>query len=347
MPISDTLKDHLTSAIADCETVDELDMLTDSLDEDACEALEDEIADRRNELYDSPTLANATRAELVAHLESNDELRTGVLNALTDREEPEQNESSDGENESSPEEGPSSGEQSGDENGQEDINDEEHSWSVGASEELDTRDSESWDGEAAYDEILDWAADEEGNVDQDQASRGFLVYDQNADGDAESDYKSPFARVVDGELKADSEGVKAADSRVDQMDVSDSVKSDAQDVVDNYKDKMGVGEEDGEDSEDSGNKIQITDNLQINTDDLNTDQVFKMLDDSVYNTLRDVAERLDCEISEDDDAKDLLAKLNEASADADVSAADLHALDQSEEDLSARDYAEAAWGLPL
>src|SRR6185437_13271486 len=57
------------------------------------------------------------------------------------------------------------------------------------------------------------------------------------------------AHAVNGELKVPKGAIRAAASRLPQADILDDVKKRAQSVLDHYKEKAGIGEEDEKDSE--------------------------------------------------------------------------------------------------
>ena len=115
-------------------------------------------------------------------------------------------------------------------------------WLCGASRSLDTVDDESWDGAAAKAAIFRWAGeDSDGNVNSSKARKGFLVYDDENDGQ-HGGYKLPFAVVRDGSLKASLAGCRAAASRLPQTDgPSAEVKKKARSVLDHY-----LGEQNGQ-----------------------------------------------------------------------------------------------------
>jgi HK97 family phage prohead protease len=116
-------------------------------------------------------------------------------------------------------------------------------WKCGASKSLPTSDDNIWDGAAAEKAILDAAADADGNIDAAKAKKGFLIYDAGASSERGS-YKEPFATIIDGKLTVTKGGVKAAASRLPQVDgASDTVKESARAVLDHYEEKLGMAGE--------------------------------------------------------------------------------------------------------
>jgi HK97 family phage major capsid protein/HK97 family phage prohead protease len=111
------------------------------------------------------------------------------------------------------------------------------SWSVVASRTLPIAMTDSWDGPAAANRMLNAANIGGDNPDYDKAYNGFLVCD-TANKDLRGSYKLPFADIIDGTLKADSSGLSAAAQRLPQTDIPDSVRKSAQNVIDAYKAKM-------------------------------------------------------------------------------------------------------------
>lgn len=116
----------------------------------------------------------------------------------------------------------------------------EADWTVGAARDLPIDDSEAWDGQAAEDSIFAYAGGDE--FDPEKAKRGFLIYNA-AEPKLRGSYKLPFARAVNGELKAVTEGLRAAASRLPQTNAPQDVLDEARQVVDQYEEKAGVGEE--------------------------------------------------------------------------------------------------------
>jgi DNA-binding ferritin-like protein len=115
-------------------------------------------------------------------------------------------------------------------------------WTVGAARNLPISDSDEWDGAAAQDSIFERAGGDD--FDPEKACQGFLVYDA-AEPKKRSSYKLPIAHVVGGELQVPKGAIRAAASRLPQADLPDDVKAEAQDVLDAYKKKAGIGEDAG------------------------------------------------------------------------------------------------------
>ena len=118
-------------------------------------------------------------------------------------------------------------------------------WKVGASRDLPIEDSDDWDGPAAQKAIFAWAAtdDESGEFDAAKARQGFLVYDA-AKPDLKGSYKLPIATVAGGKLVVPKGAIRAAASRLPQTDIPAAVKKRAQAVLDHYKEKAGIGDDD-------------------------------------------------------------------------------------------------------
>jgi hypothetical protein len=110
------------------------------------------------------------------------------------------------------------------------------SWTCGASRGLPVDEDSAWDGAAAKESIFEDAGFDGDSPDSARARRGFLAYD-SANADKKSSYKLPFAKVVSGTLTAFRSGLDAAASRLSGTDIPDSVKSDAQAVLDSYAKK--------------------------------------------------------------------------------------------------------------
>jgi hypothetical protein len=116
-------------------------------------------------------------------------------------------------------------------------------WKVGASKDLPIEDSDSWDGAAAEASIFEHAGGDD--FDSTVARKGFLAYNA-AEPDKRGSYKLPIAHVVDGEMKVPKGAIRAAASRLSQTDIPDDVKKSAGAVLDHYKEKAGIGDDDKE-----------------------------------------------------------------------------------------------------
>lgn len=110
-------------------------------------------------------------------------------------------------------------------------------WTVKASRNLPIVMTDTWDGPAAANRMLNDANIGGANPDYAEAARGFLVCD-TANPDLRAGYKLPFADIIGDTLKADSSGLSAAAQRLPQTDIPDSVRATAQSVIDEYKAKI-------------------------------------------------------------------------------------------------------------
>jgi HK97 family phage prohead protease len=117
-------------------------------------------------------------------------------------------------------------------------------WRVGAGRDLPVSDESGWDGPAAEASIFDHAGFDGDSPNTGFARRGFLVYDAGAPA-LRGSYKLPIARVINGTLTVTAGGVRAAASRLPQTDIPDTVRADAQGVVDHYEAKLKIGSGDG------------------------------------------------------------------------------------------------------
>lgn len=118
-------------------------------------------------------------------------------------------------------------------------------WKVGTARNLPIEDSDEWDAGVAAKSIFEHAAKEDGSDEFDPAAarRGFLVYDAAAPDERRS-YKLPIAHAADGQLKVPKGALRAAASRLPQADLPDDVKDTAGKVLDSYRKKAGIGDED-------------------------------------------------------------------------------------------------------
>src|SRR5690242_18837958 len=107
--------------------------------------------------------------------------------------------------------------------------------------DLPVKDGVVWDGPAAAGRMLDACGMGGDNSDPARARRGFLVYDASAP-ELRGSYHLPFADIVDGTMTAIGNGVRAAASRLPQMDgVPDGVRNSARAVLDAYLAKLNDG----------------------------------------------------------------------------------------------------------
>lgn len=82
-------------------------------------------------------------------------------------------------------------------------------WRVGGDRDLRLIDDDSWDADAAVASVRRWATGENGEINFTKYKRAFIIYDADAPDNLTS-YKFPFARVVDGELRASRSGLITA-----------------------------------------------------------------------------------------------------------------------------------------
>lgn len=113
-------------------------------------------------------------------------------------------------------------------------------WKVGASRDLPIEDSDAWNGPAAEASIFEHAGGDD--FDPSEAKKGFLVYNA-AEPKLRGSYKLPIATASDGGLKVPKGAIRAAASRLPQTDVPDEVKTSAEAVLNHYKEKAGIGED--------------------------------------------------------------------------------------------------------
>ena len=86
---------------------------------------------------------------------------------------------------------------------------EKQTWRVGGDRDLPLIEDSSWDADAAVASVRRWAEKENGEIDFRKYRRAFIIYDADAPENLTS-YKFPFARVVDGELRASRAGLITA-----------------------------------------------------------------------------------------------------------------------------------------
>jgi hypothetical protein len=129
-----------------------------------------------------------------------------------------------------------------------------------------------------------------------------------------------------------------------QEDSNEKVEDNTEGGEDNTDSDM----EDSEDEESGGigattpgDTIEIDDSLDIDQEILADAENFR----SVRNALQDAAERLGCEVSDEDNLQALSAKINEASSSADISVSDLNNAGSNEP--TARDQLRRLTGLRI
>lgn len=110
-------------------------------------------------------------------------------------------------------------------------------YKVGAATDLPIDMTETWDGAAAADRMLEAAGFNGDSPDSARAKRGFLCYDAGNPG-LKTSYKLPFADFTGGELKAVRGGCHAAASRLPDTNIPDDVRKEARAVLDGYMQKM-------------------------------------------------------------------------------------------------------------
>jgi HK97 family phage prohead protease len=94
-----------------------------------------------------------------------------------------------------------------------------------------------WDGPAARIRIMDHFGIGGENPNTSEAVKGFLVVD-SANLNLRGSYHLPFADIINGKLVAVDSGLRAAASRLPQMNAPQSIKDDARGVLDAYFAKM-------------------------------------------------------------------------------------------------------------
>lgn len=110
-------------------------------------------------------------------------------------------------------------------------------WKVGASLNLSASDEAGWDEGQASESIFDKAGFGSDTPDPTFARKGFLLYDASRPADRKS-YQLPFAKMVDGRLVADAEGLKAAGEFLQQSSIPEDVAEKARAVINHYEGKM-------------------------------------------------------------------------------------------------------------
>jgi hypothetical protein len=325
MELNEELLSAYRDAVQSASDTEELDGIVGSLPSEKYEeALEDDIEERRSELESSESidLENATRAEMIDALENRPELRSDVIGHFA-------GDDSAGSG-SQPEEGEGANPNRVDdqpEEGETEITDAKDDWESAGSTDLDTTGSMDgeWDGSDALDEMFDAAEGEDGEIDSEMVQRGVAAFDSSSDGQNKEDYKGPFAVVEDGEMVADLAGIDSLNRMAGQMDVPESVQEDAKDLAESYMPEDEQDEDDGEDSLDENDTLEIEDNLEDNLkigDDLEgllemEDGTMRLvegeeiIDESARNTLVDAAEGLGINVSGDENAADIVAAINE------------------------------------
>lgn len=340
MDLNEDLLSTFRDAIQDVSDTEELDAIVDSLpSEEYREALSDDIEERRSELQSSERigLEDATRAEIIDHLENRPEKRSDVLGHFGDDESAGSNsqpETGEGANPERVEDEPETGEE-GISDGGDEITDAEHDWVSAGSTDLDTTgDVEGeWDGSDALGQMMDAAEGEDGEIDESMVKRGVAAFDDSSDGQNKEDYKGPFAVVQDGDLVADMAGVDSLSKMAGQMDVPESVQEDAKDLAESYlpEDETDSEDELSEKNQSEDEDLTIEDQLEID-EQLGDHVEFEdgqmnledgtLLDRGEIDTLVDAAEGLGIDVSEDPDPSALVASINEQARSLDGSSSE-------------------------
>jgi len=134
-------------------------------------------------------------------------------------------------------------------------------WHVGAPTNLPLDPSESWDGPAAAQRLLDAAGYGGDGMNYAAARRGFLFCD-TANPDLAESYKDPIADIVGGEMKAVRGGVRAAASRLSQTsDIPADVAKQARAVVQHYEDRFAG-------AQGPGGTQNAAEDVQLHADDM-------------------------------------------------------------------------------
>jgi len=89
------------------------------------------------------------------------------------------------------------------------LREELHGWKVGGARNLPLLEDDSWDADQAVAGIRRWASGEDGEINFAKYRRAFIIYDSDAPDNLTS-YRFPFAKVVDGELRASRMGLITA-----------------------------------------------------------------------------------------------------------------------------------------
>jgi HK97 family phage prohead protease len=131
----------------------------------------------------------------------------------------------------------------------------EGGWKVGAARDLPIDDSDSWDGPAASKRMFDAVNMDGDKPDLEPVRRGFLIYDASKP-ELKGSYKLPFADIVAGQLKAVRGGVRAAASRLRQIDAPSEVLDRAEAVLNHYKKKFDMGDQ-ADEGDDEGKTLDI------------------------------------------------------------------------------------------
>jgi HK97 family phage prohead protease len=114
-------------------------------------------------------------------------------------------------------------------------------WECGAVRGLPVEDDDSWDGAAAEAAIFTACGFDGDKPDTAKARQAFLAVDTSAP-EKRGSYKLPFVKIVSGEMKASKTGLHAAASRLPDTDIPQSVKDEAEKVINAYKAKIDAAD---------------------------------------------------------------------------------------------------------
>ena len=106
-------------------------------------------------------------------------------------------------------------------------------WTTGAARDLSVNEDRSWDGQGAADRVFAAAGFDSESPDYEMARKAFLVYDADAP-ELRGSYKLGFVDIVDGELVAIRDGLRAAASRLPLTDIPQDAAERARAVLDSY-----------------------------------------------------------------------------------------------------------------
>lgn len=115
-------------------------------------------------------------------------------------------------------------------------------WKCGASLNLPLVDDEAFDSADACKSIFDHCDFDGDDADTSFARKGFLVYDASKAGEKGA-YSIPFAKIVDGRLRASKTGLLAASAQIDGAEISDELKQKARAVLVHYAAKENQPEQ--------------------------------------------------------------------------------------------------------
>jgi len=109
-------------------------------------------------------------------------------------------------------------------------------WKMTGRRNLPMVDDDSWYGDAAAHDIFAWAGYPD-DFNPSQAAGGFMVHDTE-DPENLGSFKLPFAKVVDGRLKASKSGISAVKQRLSATDIPTDLKDTVMAACDKYQGMM-------------------------------------------------------------------------------------------------------------